>query len=106
MELTAVMHKARSGHELGRLPLPKGEGWGEGLQTIDRSETPSPQSSPCGERESRRAACQAVRLNSVSKQEICSELSFHELHRSLTTTSRCARNWRGQRRALCGDLSA
>src|SRR6476659_2494427 len=31
---------------LGLLPLPKGEGWGEGLRFIDRLRTPSPQPSP------------------------------------------------------------
>src|SRR6266850_5072996 len=48
--------KARPCRECGLLPLPKGEGWGEGLQTIDRSEPPHPTPLPCGERDSRRAA--------------------------------------------------
>src|SRR6266850_1945436 len=47
--------KARPCRECGLLPLPKGEGWGEGLQTIDRSEPPHPNPLPCGERESGRA---------------------------------------------------
>src|SRR5215470_4196028 len=34
--------KARLSRECGLLPLPKGEGWGEGLQTINRSEPPHP----------------------------------------------------------------
>src|SRR5690242_3116651 len=42
--------------ERGRLPLPKGEGWGEGLQTIERPEPPHPNPLPYGEREFRRAA--------------------------------------------------
>jgi hypothetical protein len=50
-----VMAKARPRHELGRLPLPKGEGWGEGLQTIEKSEPPHPNPLPCGERGFRRA---------------------------------------------------
>ena len=32
--------------ELALLPLPKGEGWGEGLRSIDGLPTPSPQPSP------------------------------------------------------------
>src|SRR5262245_30171307 len=31
---------------LGGLPLPLGEGWGEGLWSLDESEPPSPQPSP------------------------------------------------------------
>src|SRR3954469_6976417 len=30
---------------LGRLPLPLGEGWGEGLRSLGKSRTPSPQPS-------------------------------------------------------------
>ena len=48
--------KARPGHDRGLLPLPKGEGWGEGLQTIERPDPPHPNPLPCGERESLRAA--------------------------------------------------
>src|SRR5689334_8560374 len=47
--------KAEASRECGRLPLPKGEGWGEGLQTSDRSEPPHPNPLPVGEREFRRA---------------------------------------------------
>src|SRR5262245_11795058 len=50
--------KARRNRECGLLPLPKGEGWGEGLQTIDKSDPPHPNPLPDGERESRRAAGQ------------------------------------------------
>jgi hypothetical protein len=66
MELEAVMHEARPSHEFGRLPLPQGEGWGEGLQTIDRSEPPHPNPLPDGERESGRAAMEGRVLNSVN----------------------------------------
>src|SRR4051794_31374901 len=48
--------EARASREHGRLPLPKGEGWGEGLQTIESSLPPHPHPLPVGERESRRAA--------------------------------------------------
>jgi hypothetical protein len=44
----------------GALPLPKGESWGEGLQTIDRSEPPHPTPLPCGEREQAESAATAV----------------------------------------------
>jgi hypothetical protein len=43
-ELCAATHA-------GALPLPKGEGWGEGLQTIDKSDPPHPTPLPDGERE-------------------------------------------------------
>src|SRR6516162_762990 len=33
------------------LPLPWGEGWGEGLKSVDRSEPPHPDPLPSGERE-------------------------------------------------------
>src|ERR1700704_5173944 len=46
---------ARASRDFGLLPLPKGEGWGEGLQTIDNSEPPLSTTLPCGEREFRRA---------------------------------------------------
>src|SRR5262249_5397978 len=36
----------RSRGKLGLLPLPQGEGWGEGLRSLDGSVTPSPQPSP------------------------------------------------------------
>jgi len=64
------MDKARPGRELGRLPLPKGEGWGEGLQTIDRPEPPHPNPLPCGERESRRAMMEGRVLQ--QRQQMCS----------------------------------
>src|SRR5882724_2575005 len=71
--------KAQRSHDCGLLPLPKGEGWGEGFVTLDRSEPPHPHPLPSrsrifptsaisisdrtrvnpsstGERESRRAA--------------------------------------------------
>src|SRR3954453_12857935 len=44
--LRRIAFKARPSHECGLLPLPKGEGWGEGLQTIDRSEPPHPNPLP------------------------------------------------------------
>src|SRR5262249_29394822 len=37
--------------EFGLPPLPQGEGWGEGLCSLDRSEPPHPSPLPCGERE-------------------------------------------------------
>jgi hypothetical protein len=37
--------------ELGLLPLPKGEGWGEGLRSIEGLEPPHPNPLPAGERE-------------------------------------------------------
>src|SRR5438093_11139678 len=46
----------RACREHGRLPLPKGEGWGEGLQAIESSLPPHPHPLPVGEREFRRAA--------------------------------------------------
>src|SRR5262250_2711684 len=52
--------EARPSRDCGLLPLPKGEGWGEGLQPIERSEPPHPNPLPCGERESRRAVVEAV----------------------------------------------
>jgi hypothetical protein len=39
---------ARASREHGLLPLPKGEGWGEGLQTIDQSDPLTPTLSPLG----------------------------------------------------------
>src|SRR5262249_26973751 len=75
--LRANRIKARPHDICGLLPLPEGEGWGEGLQTIDRCDPPHPHALPpksyisdfginkCrtrvtpssdGERESRRAA--------------------------------------------------
>src|SRR5882757_5225172 len=36
--------------DLGVLPLPWGEGWGEGLWSLDRFEPPHPYPLPCGER--------------------------------------------------------
>jgi hypothetical protein len=61
--------EARRSHEHGRLPLPKGEGWGEGLQTIDESEPPHPLPLPAGERESRRAVIESrARQEPPSKQ--------------------------------------
>src|SRR6266540_6969781 len=45
--VSAVMEMDyRTGGELGLLPLPLGEGWGEGLRSLDRLRTPSPQPSP------------------------------------------------------------
>src|SRR5262245_42679162 len=46
--------------ELGQARVRMGEGWGEGLQTIDKLEPPHPNPLPCGERESRRAAPKVV----------------------------------------------
>src|SRR5206468_2592689 len=59
--------KARPSRECGLLPLPKGEGWGEGLQTIDRFEPPHPNPLPCGERESGRAVIR-VRAHQEGKR--------------------------------------
>jgi hypothetical protein len=42
----------------GALPLPKGEGWSEGLQSLDRFDPPTPL--PCGEREQAEFATIAV----------------------------------------------
>jgi hypothetical protein len=36
---------------LGVLPLPWGEGWGEGVMPLDMLEPPHPHPLPCGERE-------------------------------------------------------
>src|SRR6516162_701654 len=44
-----VDHLLRSTH--GMLPLPWGEGWGEGLRPIESQEPPHPNPLPCGERE-------------------------------------------------------
>src|SRR5262249_27005572 len=38
--------KVRTRHALGLLPLPEGEGWGEGVTDLRRVVTPSPQPSP------------------------------------------------------------
>src|SRR5262245_49394513 len=46
--------------ECGLLPLPEGEGWGEGLQTSDSLVPPHPHPLPVGEREYRRAAPEVV----------------------------------------------
>src|SRR5262245_25804018 len=59
--------KAWPSRECGLLPLPKGEGWGEGLQTIDRSAPPHPNPLPAGEREYRRAAI-GVRAHQEGKR--------------------------------------
>jgi hypothetical protein len=40
--------KARPSGKRGLLPLPKGEGWGEELQTIERSNPLTPSLSPMG----------------------------------------------------------
>jgi len=45
VEVLAIVFEARCVGEHGLLPLPKGEGWGGGSQTIE-SPTPSPQPSP------------------------------------------------------------
>src|SRR5262249_55363563 len=45
VQVSATGFEARPRRDLGRLPLPKGEGWGEGLQTLF-GPTPSPQPSP------------------------------------------------------------
>jgi NitT/TauT family transport system substrate-binding protein len=42
--------------ELGRLPLPLGEGWGEGFRSIDRAVPPHRNPLPTGERESTESA--------------------------------------------------
>src|SRR5262249_36637985 len=52
--------KAQRAGKCGRFPLPKGEGWGEGLQNIERSDPPHPNPLPVGERESRRAIVESV----------------------------------------------
>jgi hypothetical protein len=49
------MERAPQTNGRGLLPLPKGEGWGEGLQTIENHDPPHPNPLPCGERESRLA---------------------------------------------------
>ena len=36
---------------IGYIRLRLGEGWGEGLKSIDRSDPPHPNPLPCGERE-------------------------------------------------------
>src|SRR5262249_40984762 len=65
--LRASRLKARPRGTCGLLPLPKGEGWGEGLQTIERSVPPPPTPLPVGERESRRASLEGR----VRKQSQC-----------------------------------
>jgi tripartite-type tricarboxylate transporter receptor subunit TctC len=63
--------KAWRCRNFGLLPLPKGEGWGEGFVTLDRPDPPHPHPLPVGERESRRAAigiralyiCSALAIN-------------------------------------------
>src|SRR5437868_6958073 len=66
--------EARPGRDCGQLPLPKGEGWGEGLQTIDRSQPPHPNPLPAGERESRRAAGGVRAPNNVLCQQECASV--------------------------------
>src|SRR5262245_25934845 len=62
---------ARANRDCGQLPLPKGEGWGEGLQTIERSEPPHPNPLPVGERESRRAVVAVrARLQNLRHHEL------------------------------------
>jgi hypothetical protein len=61
--------KARPSHDRGLLPLPKGEGWGEGLQTIDGSEPPHPRPLRCGERESRHAAIKTFNLHHTQEDK-------------------------------------
>src|SRR5215813_6320579 len=85
--------KARPSRECGRLPLPKGEGWGEGLQTIDRSEPPHPNPLPDGERESRRAVI-GVRANQWMQPK--------ERGRFLLRPS-TANNMSAEGAALCAD---
>src|SRR5436190_3987506 len=63
----------------GLLPLPLGEGWGEGLRSIDRAVTPSPQPSPHsasedarkradgGERERTESAARSLRPTAQSR---------------------------------------
>ena len=65
----AVGLKARLSHDRGLLPLPKGEGWGEGLQTIDGLEPPHPNPLPCGERESRRAVIKSFNLQHTPQEQ-------------------------------------
>src|SRR5262245_40366331 len=61
--------RARASRDCGLLPLPKGEGWGEGLQTFERFDPPHPNPLPCGERESRRAAMQFLAHLKDSRQQ-------------------------------------
>ena len=68
--------KARPSNDCGRLPLPKGEGWGEGLQTIDRFELPHPHPLPVEERESGRAVVRFRALHKCSALAIILLLSF------------------------------
>jgi hypothetical protein len=43
-----MLLRARPSNRCGLLPLPKGEGWGEGLQTIESSIPLTPSVSPMG----------------------------------------------------------
>ena len=66
--------KARPSNDCGRLPLPKGEGWGEGLQTTDRSEPPHPRPLPVGERESLRA------VHQIRAHQLTNNICFASRH--------------------------
>src|SRR5215510_9319251 len=61
--------EARPSQDCGRPPLPKGEGWGEGLQTIESSLPPHPHPLRVGERESRRAVVRVRILQQAPRQK-------------------------------------
>src|SRR5262249_49294417 len=47
-ELLGMRLRARPSNKCGLLPLPKGEGWGEGVHTIESPTTLTPTLSPAG----------------------------------------------------------
>jgi hypothetical protein len=52
----------------GALPLPKGEGWGEGLQTIEGTDPPHPTPLRWGEREQAESAARTASKSQGEKR--------------------------------------
>src|SRR5215467_6143277 len=68
--------KARPSHECGRLPLPKGEGWGERLQSIEGSLPPHPPSPRWGEGVPPCPTRVRAHQQSLHRYETCSKLTL------------------------------